>query len=101
MWTSGLLDDKQQNSPILICHCLTSKYRHNTFEEYEEDYRPHIACFKFLENGKFSKVSSYDYAPCQLSLAVYDEETRVFLVLGYEDGTVAKASVEQLLRFED
>ena len=80
---------------------LTSKYRHNTFEEYEEDYRPHIACFKFLDNGKFSKVSSYDYDPCLLTLAVYDEETRAFLVLGYEDGTVAKVPVEQLLRFED
>ena len=29
---------------------LTSQVRKNTFEEYEEDYRPHIACFKLLES---------------------------------------------------
>ena len=80
---------------------LTSKVRKNTFEEYEEDYRPHIACFKFLDKGKFSKVTSYDYEPCLLTLAVYDEESRAYLVLGYEDGRVAKVPVEELLKFED
>jgi len=79
----------------------TSLVRKNTLEEYEEDYRPHIACFKFLDKGKFSKVPSYDYDPCLLTLAVYDEEARAYLILGYEDGRVAKVPVEQLLKYDD
>ena len=79
----------------------TSQVRKNTFEEYEEDYRPHIACLKFLDKGKFTKVTSYDYDPCMLTLAVYDEESRAYLVLGYEDGRVAKVPLEQLLKFDD
>ena len=80
---------------------LTSQVRKNTLQEYEEDYRPHIACFKFLDKGKFTKVTSYDYDPCMLTLAVYDEESRAYLVLGYEDGRVAKVPVEQLLKYDD
>ena len=79
----------------------TSHIRKNTFEEYEEDYRPHIACFKFLDKGKFCKVTNYDYDPGLLTLAVYDEESRAYLVLGYEDGRVAKVPVEQLLKYDD
>ena len=36
-----------------------------------------------------------------LTLAVYDEESRAYLVLGYEDGRVAKVPVEQLLKYDD
>lgn len=80
---------------------LTSHIRKNTFEEYKEDYRPHIACLKFLDKGKFCKVTNYDYDQGILTLAVYDEEARAYLILGYEDGRVAKVPVEQLLKFDD
>lgn len=80
---------------------MTSRIRKNTFEEYEEDYRPHVACLKFLDKGKFCKVPAYDYDPGLLTLAVYDEETRGCLILGYDNGTVAKVPVDHLLDYED
>lgn len=67
------------------------------------DYRPSVAFFKFLPNGKFSKISDYDYdESTELTLAIYDEEAQDGnLILGYDDGTVNKVPVRELLRFVD
>ncbi len=87
-----------KNADEEIC---TSRWRKNTLEEYSDDYRPYIACFKFLNKGKFCKMMEYDYDPGILSLAVYDEETNAYLILGYDDGRIAKVPMDELLRYED
>ena len=46
-------------------------------------------------------MMEYDYDPGILSLAVYDEETNAYLVLGYDDGRIAKVPMDELLRYED
>lgn len=67
------------------------------------DYRPPVAYFKFLPDGKFCKISDYDYDDeTELTLAVYDEEAQDgILVLGYADGTINPVLVRELLRFDD
>lgn len=82
----------------------TSKCRKNSlFDDGSGDYRPSIAFFKFLANGKFCKISDYDYDDStELTLAVYDEEAQdADLIMGYADGTINKVPVRELLRFDD
>ena len=82
----------------------TSTCRSNSLEDDgSSDYRPSVAFFKFLPNGKFCKISDYDYDnSTELTLAVYDEETQDgLLVLGYDDGTINTVPVRELLRFDD
>lgn len=82
----------------------TSSTRKNVLvEDGSGFYRPFVACLKFLDKGKFCKISDYDYDDStQLTLAVYDEETQDgILVLGYEDGSVTKVPVRELLKFDD
>lgn len=83
----------------------TSTLRTNALYDNGEDYRPYVACLRLLVNGKLSKTSDsayYDDEQTDLALAVYDEETQNgYLVLGYEDGSVTKVPVRELLRCED
>lgn len=40
---------------------MTSVRRKNILEDYQEGYVPYEACFKFLSDSKFEKVTEYDY----------------------------------------
>lgn len=83
----------------------TSTLRTNVLYDYGEDYRPYVAYLRLLVNGKLSKITGsayYDEDQTELALAIYDEETQNgYLVLGYEDGSVTKVPVRELLRCED
>lgn len=82
----------------------TSSTRKNVLvDDGSEDYRPYVACLKFLPDNKFSKITYYDYDDTTaLTLAVYDEETQDgSLVLGYADGSVAKVPLRELLKVDD
>ena len=87
----------QQESETL----QTSHIRRNILNDYEDDYRPYVACLQLLDNGKFCKVPVYNNEPALLSLAVYEEEVKAFLILGYDDGTVAKVPMTNLLKYSD
>lgn len=77
----------------------TSKIRKNNLEGYEAPFP--IAYFKFLQDDKFCKIESYDYQPELLTLAVLDEERDAYVVMGYDDGTVTKVPVSELLEKPD
>ena len=77
----------------------TSRIRLNNISATEAPFP--IAYFKFLPNNNFCRISTYDYDPELLTLAVLDDERNAYLVLGYADGTIAKAPVDELLDKRD
>jgi hypothetical protein len=77
----------------------TSRIRFNNLEGNDAPYP--IAFFKFMLNDNFCKLTSYDYEPELLALAVLDDESDGYLILGYADGTIAKARVDELLAKND
>ena len=80
----------------------TSRIRKNVLEEYEDldNYVEPISYFKFMSGNKFKKLENYDFDDASLlTLAVKDEEKKGYLVLGYENGYIVKASVEELLDY--
>lgn len=81
----------------------TSTLRENILTDDMGAYKSYAAFLKFQPNGKFCKMTSYDYSEnTQLTLAVYDEEVQDGnLILGYEDGSVSKVPVKELLKFDD
>lgn len=103
------IEEKTVSSPVpakasSIEKIKTSSSRMNSLvDDGSADYRPPVAYFKFLPDGKFCKISDYDYDDeTELTLAVYDEEAQDgILVLGYADGTINPVPVRELLRFDD
>lgn len=81
----------------------TSVKRKNILEDYgNNDYRPYIGCLQFLPNGKLRKTDTYYFDNTEgLNLAVYEEEEKAYLVLGYADGSVTKVPMDELLAFDD
>jgi hypothetical protein len=81
----------------------TSCRRKNVLADYEEGYLPYEALLKFMAGGKFSKITDYDYDyTTELTLPVYEEDLRDhYLLLGYEDNTVGKVPIRELMKFED
>lgn len=82
----------------------TSRIRKNVLSEWEdpENYVEPIGFFKFLSSGKFSKINDYDFDDTTLlTLVVKDSEEKGYLVLGYENGHIVKASVEELLEYNN
>lgn len=93
----------QQPEPEATDKIKTSISRKNVLVDYAEGFRPYEACFKFLPHGKFCRLDSYDYDDTSLlTLPVYEEDVRDrYLVLGYEDGTVGKVPVRELMKSEN
>lgn len=77
----------------------TSRIRFNNLEGNDAPYP--IAFFKFMLNDNFCKLTSYDYEPELLTLAILDDDSNGYLILGYADGTIAKARVDELLAKND
>lgn len=97
------------NEPKSITHTAvpdekiaTSQNRNNQVNNWEDDYQEdHIAYIKFTD-GKFSKITNYDYDDTtMLTLAIHDNEQGAYLVLGYDDGTVTKVPMRELLKMDD
>ena len=82
---------------------MTSVRRKNILEDYQEGFVPYEACFKFLSGSKFEKVTEYDYdTTTELTLPVYEDDVKDrYLVLGYENGTIGKVPVREIMKFED
>ncbi len=84
--------------------CLqTSCCRRNALAYYEEGYLPYEVLLKFMSDGKFCKIPDFDYDyNAELTLPVYEEDLRDhYLLLGYEDNTVGKVPIRELMKFED
>lgn len=82
----------------------TSRIRKNVLAEWDDpdNYVEPIAFFKFLSNGKFMKIDSYDYDPeSLLTLVVKENEVKGYLILGYENGCIVKVPVEELLDYQN
>ena len=82
----------------------TSRIRKNVLTEWDDsdNYVEPIGFFKFLSNGKFKKIDSYDYDPASLlTLVVKESEEKGYLILGYENGCIVKVSVEELLEYQN
>ena len=81
----------------------TSSRRNNVLASYETGYIAYDACLKFIADGKFEKLPDFDYDyDSELTLPVYDEDARDhYLLLGYEDFTIGKVPIRELLRFDD
>ena len=82
----------------------TSRIRKNVLAEWDdpENYVEPIGFFKFLSNGKFKKIDTYDYdTESLLTLVVKESEEKGYLILGYENGCIVKVSVEELLEYQN
>ena len=82
----------------------TSRIRKNILADYMDydNYVEPIAFFKFLGNNKFKRISNYDYDDQSLlTLTILAQEEKGCLVLGYDNGHIVKASVEELLEYQD
>lgn len=82
----------------------TSRIRKNVLAEWEDpdNYVEPICFFKFLSNGKFKKMNSYDYDTASLlTLIVKGNEEKGYLILGYENGCIVKVSVKELLEYNN
>ncbi len=81
----------------------TSRRRDNVLLDYEPKFVPFEGCFKFTDDGKFSKITDYDYdTTTELTLPYYDEDLRdSYLVLGYDDCTIGKVPMRELTQFAD
>lgn len=82
----------------------TSRIRKNVLEDWVdlENYVQPIAFFKFLNNGKFKKLDSYDYdKESLLTLVVKESEEKGYLILGYENGRIVKVLVKELLEYQN
>jgi hypothetical protein len=81
----------------------TSRIRKNVPAEYLDpiNYTEPIGFFKFLSGGKFRKMDEYDYDDQSLlTLAVLDNESKSYLVLGYANGHIVKVPVEELMGYQ-
>lgn len=82
----------------------TSRIRKNVLAEYldPDNYVEPVAFFKFLGNGKFRKLDQYDYDDQSLlTLTVLENEIKSWLILGYDNGHIAKVSVEELMEYQE
>lgn len=82
----------------------TSRIRKNVLAEYMDydNYVEPVGFFKFLGNNKFKRMAEYDYDDLSLlTLTVLAHEEKGYLVLGYDNGHVVKASVEELLDYQE
>ncbi len=82
----------------------TSRIRKNVLAEWDDsdNYVEPIGFFKFLSNGKFKKIDTYDYdTDSLLTLVVKESEEKGYLILGYENGCIVKVSVEELLEYQN
>lgn len=82
---------------------LTSSGRKNVLVEYAEGFLPYEACLKFMPNGKFCKITDYDFDDTsELTLPVYEDDLRDhYLILGYEDFTIGKVPIRELIKVDD
>ena len=81
----------------------TSHIRKNVPAEYfdPDNYTEPVGFFKFLSNGKFRRLDDYDYDDQSLlTLTVLEHEVKSYLVLGYANGHVVKAPVEELMGYQ-
>ena len=81
----------------------TSRIRKNVPAEYLDplNYTEPIGFFKFLSGGKFRKMEEYDYDDQSLlTLAVLDNESKSYLVLGYVNGHIVKVPVGELMGYQ-
>ena len=82
----------------------TSRIRKNVLAEYldPDNYVEPVAFFKFLGNGKFRKLDQYDYDDQSLlTLTVLENEIKSWLILSYDNGHIAKVSVEELMEYQE
>ncbi|MDD4821728.1 MAG: ATP-binding protein [Bacteroidales bacterium] len=104
---SGSLDI-MPSSPLVTSkedEIRTSRIRKNILAEYldPENFVEPIGFLKFLGEGKFRKLDTYDYDEenSLLTLTVLDDEKKDFLILGYENGHIVKVSIEELLEYSN
>lgn len=83
----------------------TSRLRKNILADYFdfENFVEPISYFRFLGGSKFKKFTVYDHNEDEslLTLAIKEEEMNGYLILGYENGSIVKVPVEQLLDYKD
>ena len=89
--------------PVHVEKIKTSCRRKNILEEYVDGYLPYEACLKFMPHGKFEKITDYDYdTNTELTLPVYEDDVHDgYLILGYENGTIGKVPVREIMKFDD
>ena len=101
------LVEQSVSTPLIISkddEIKTSRIRKNVLAEWDDpdNYVEPIGFFKFLSNGKFKKIDSFDYDEASLlTLVVKENEEKGYLILGYENGCIVKVSVEELLEYQN
>ena len=98
--TTSAPEPAVRESAPLIETIQTSQIRNNTLHEYEENYINDIAGYlEFLPDGKFefNTDDHYDDQDKSLVLAIHENEVKGYIVCCYEDGTVCKVPISEIL----
>lgn len=100
-------EEKKANTKIakVATKIGTSKNRQNDIVDtnYDGTFKDYNYCLHFFDNGTFVKESTcYEERKDAIcSLAVYDEESEGYLVLGYKDGNLNKTPLREIMKYKD
>ncbi|MCM1178522.1 MAG: ATP-binding protein [Bacteroides sp.] len=80
----------------------TGRIRNNVLHNYEDGYTIPEAYIQFSKNGKYriNTDDLYDEEDYMLTLAIHQEDAKGYLMLVYDDFTVVKIPLDELLKKE-
>ncbi|MBR3091440.1 MAG: ATP-binding protein [Bacteroidaceae bacterium] len=78
----------------------TSQWRNNVLHDYEDNYRNDVVAYiYFMDNDNFKLVEddTWEEDTARLALVIHEDEQSEYLIMVYDDGTVNKVDMEELL----
>lgn len=96
------VDDNRPNisKPAMDEKIATSRWRNNALHTYDENYRNDVVAYiYFVDHDNFKVVNEdiWEEDSSRLTLAIHEEEQSEYLLMVYDDGTVNKVDMEELL----
>lgn len=100
--SSNPSDSKTVTTAVKVDRILTSCQRENILEDWKDGYIPYESLLKFMPKGKVQRLVKNDFDDSSLlTLPVYEDDVKDrFLILGYEEGTIAKVPIKEVMQFD-
>jgi len=95
-------DDNQTSTPkpTVVEKIATSLWRNNVLHDYEDNYRNDVVAYIYFmdeDNFKVVENDTWEDDTARLALVVHEDEQSNYLMMVYDDGTVNKVDMEELL----
>ena len=78
----------------------TSQWRNNALHDYEDNYQNDIVAYIYFtddDNFKVTSEDTWEDDESKLALVVHEDEQSEYLMMVYDDGTINKVDMEELL----